>query len=73
MDTVIREGLNGQLVANGDATLLATAIDRVASRSAARSAAAIRQTVQEFAWPHIATAIIKEYEKTLASRTLRPE
>jgi hypothetical protein len=45
----------------------------VASRSAARSAAAIRQTVQEFAWPHIASAIIKEYEKTLTSQTLRPE
>ena len=70
MDTVIREGLNGQLVANGDATLLAKAIDRVASRSAARSAAAIRQTVQEFAWPHVATAIIGEYEKTLALRNL---
>jgi D-inositol-3-phosphate glycosyltransferase len=73
MDTVIREGLNGQLVANCDATSLATAIDRVASWSAARSAAAIRQTVQEFAWPHIASAIIKEYEKTLTSQTLRPE
>ena len=49
MDTVIRaDGLNDQLVTNGDATLLAKAIDRVASQSAARSAAAIRQTVQEF-------------------------
>jgi D-inositol-3-phosphate glycosyltransferase len=66
MDTVIREGLNGQLVANGDANLLARAIDRVASRSAARSAAAIRQTVQEFAWPHIASAIIGEYGEILS-------
>ena len=66
MDTVIREGLNGQLVANGDATLLAKAIDRVASRSAARSAAAIRQTVQEFAWPHIASAMIGEYGEILS-------
>ena len=66
MDTVIREGLNGQLVANGDATLLAKAIDRVASRSAARSVAAIRQTVQEFAWPHIASAMIGEYGEILS-------
>jgi D-inositol-3-phosphate glycosyltransferase len=66
MDTVIREGLNGQLVANGDAALLAKAIDRVASLSASRSAAAIRQTVQEFAWPHIATAIIGEYGEILS-------
>jgi D-inositol-3-phosphate glycosyltransferase len=66
MDTVIREGLNGQLAANGDATLLAEAIDRVASWSAARSAAAIRQTVQGFAWPHIASAIIGEYGKILS-------
>jgi glycosyltransferase involved in cell wall biosynthesis len=70
MDTVIREGLNGQLVANGDAALLAKAIDRVASRSAARSAAAIRQTVQEFAWPHIASAIIEEYGESLSSGNL---
>jgi D-inositol-3-phosphate glycosyltransferase len=67
MDTVIREGLNGQLVANGDAALLAKAIDRVASWSAARSAAAIRQTVLEFAWPHIASAIIEEYGEILSS------
>jgi len=66
MDTVIREGLNGPLVANGDATLLAKAIDRVASRSAARSVAAIRQTVQEFAWPHIASAMIGEYGEVLS-------
>jgi D-inositol-3-phosphate glycosyltransferase len=67
MDTVIRDGLNGQLVANGDAALLAKAIDRVASWSTARSAAAIRQTVQGFAWPHIASAIIGEYGEILSS------
>jgi D-inositol-3-phosphate glycosyltransferase len=47
-------------------TLLAKAIDRVASWSAARSAAAIRQIVPEFAWPHIATAIIGEYGEILS-------
>jgi D-inositol-3-phosphate glycosyltransferase len=70
MDTVIREGLNGQLVANGDAKLLAKAIDRMASVSRSRLSDAIRQTVQMFGWPNIASAIIKEYEETLAYRTL---
>ncbi|MCK7515210.1 MAG: glycosyltransferase [Desulfobacterales bacterium] len=47
MDTIIQEGLNGQLVANGDAKLLAKAIDKVTSLSPALSADAIRQTVQD--------------------------
>ena len=66
MDTIIQEGLNGQLIANGDAKLLAKAIESVASLSPARSADAIRQTVQQFAWPQIASAIVKEYEETLS-------
>jgi glycosyltransferase involved in cell wall biosynthesis len=70
MDAIIQEGLNGQLVANGDAKLLAKAIDRMASVSRSRLSDAIRQTVQMFGWPNIASAIIKEYEETLAYRTL---
>jgi D-inositol-3-phosphate glycosyltransferase len=66
MDTIIKEGQNGQLVASGDAKLLAEAIDKVTSLLPALSADAIRQTVQVFGWPNIASAIIKEYEKTLA-------
>ena len=66
MDTIIKEGQNGQLVANGDAKLLAEAIDKVTSLLPALSADAIRQTVQVFGWPNIASAIIKEYEKTMA-------
>jgi len=66
MDTIIKEGRNGQLVANDDAKLLAGAIDKVTSLYPAISAEAIRQTVQVFGWPNIASAIIKEYEKTLA-------
>jgi D-inositol-3-phosphate glycosyltransferase len=66
MDTIIKEGRNGQLVANGDAKSLAKAIDKVTSLLPAISADAIRQTVHVFGWPNIASAIIKEYEKTLA-------
>jgi D-inositol-3-phosphate glycosyltransferase len=65
MDTIIRDGQNGQLVANGNAKLLAKAIDRVTSLLPARSPDAIRQTVRVFSWPNIASEIIKEYEKAL--------
>ena len=71
MDTIIKEGQNGQLVENGDAKLLAAAIDQVTSLVPALSADAIRQTVQSFGWPTIASAIIKEYEKTLAMENLK--
>jgi D-inositol-3-phosphate glycosyltransferase len=71
MDTIIKEGQNGQLVGNGDAKLLAKAIDKVTSLSPALSVDAIRQTVQVFGWPNIASAIIKEYEETLALGNLK--
>jgi len=51
--------------------LLAKAIDKVTSLSPALSVDAIRQTVQVFGWPNIASAIIKEYEKTLALGNLK--
>jgi len=66
MDTLIKEGQNGRLVANGDAKLLAKAIDKVTSLLPALSADAIRQTVQMFGWPNIASAIVKEYGETLS-------
>jgi glycosyltransferase involved in cell wall biosynthesis len=71
MDTIIKEGQNGQLVGNGDAESLAKAIDKVTLLSPALSADAIRQTVQMFGWPNIAAAIIKEYEKTLVLGSLK--
>jgi D-inositol-3-phosphate glycosyltransferase len=71
MDTIIKEGQNGQLVGNGDAKLLAKAIDKVTSLSPALSVDAIRQAVQVFGWPNIASAIIKEYEETLALGNLK--
>ncbi|HSN24404.1 MAG TPA: hypothetical protein VLS45_09630, partial [Methylomicrobium sp.] len=61
---------NGQLVGNGDASSLAEAIDKVTSMSPALSVDSIRQTVKMFGWPNIASAIIKEYEETLAFRNL---
>jgi len=71
MDTLIKQGQNGQLVANGDAESLAKAIDKVASLSPALSVDAIRQTVQVFGWPNIASAIITEYEETLTLGNLK--
>jgi len=41
------------------------------SLSPALSADAIRQTVQVFGWPKIASAIIKEYEDALALGNLK--
>jgi glycosyltransferase involved in cell wall biosynthesis len=70
MDTIIQDGLNGQLEAKGDAKSLARAIDSVISWSPARSADAIRQSVLAFGWSNIASAIIKEYEETLALENL---
>jgi D-inositol-3-phosphate glycosyltransferase len=71
MDAIIKEGLNGQLVENGDAKLLAKAIDNVTSLLPARSADAIRQTVQLFGWSDIASAIVREYGETQASGILK--
>ncbi len=71
MDTIIKEGLNGQLVPNGDPKLLAKAIDRVTSQLPARSADAIRQTVLVFGWSNITSAIIREYGESLASGNLK--
>jgi len=71
MDTIIKEGQNGQLVGNADAQLLAKAIDDVTSLLPALSSDTIRQTVQVFGWPNIASAIIKEYEKALALGSLK--
>jgi len=71
MDAIIKDGQNGQLVANGDAKSLAKAIDNVTSLfPAARTTDAIRQTVQVFGWPNIASGIIKEYEATRAFENL---
>jgi glycosyltransferase involved in cell wall biosynthesis len=62
MDTIIKEGQNGQLVANGDAKMLAKAIDKVISLLPAISADAIRQTVRVFAG-RISPLQSSEYEK----------
>jgi hypothetical protein len=71
MDTIIKEGQNVQLVGIGDAKLLAKAIDKVTSLSPALSADVIRQTVQVFGWPNIASAIIKDYKETMALGNLK--
>jgi len=66
MDTIIEEGQNDQPAANGDAKSPAKAIDKVTSTLSARSANAIRQTVQVVGWSNNASAVIEEHQETPA-------
>lgn len=63
MDTIIRQGESGEIVANGSPLLLAAAIDRFLARrlNGGISAAAIRATVEGFAWSRVASAVVREY------------
>jgi phosphatidyl-myo-inositol alpha-mannosyltransferase len=57
---VVRDGLDGQLIAAGDALALAEALRRLALDPArrARMAAAARERAQRFAWPHVAAEVL---------------
>lgn len=63
MDSIIRQGESGEIVANGSPLLLAAAIDRFLARrlNGGISAAAIRATVEGFAWSRVASAVAREY------------
>jgi len=69
MDTIIKEGQNGQLALNGSAKSIAEAIDRMTFLLPSVSPNAIRKTVQMFGWPAIASAIVKEYDNTMTQRS----
>ncbi len=65
---VVRDGVDGQLVAAGDALALAEALRRVALDAAARErmAAAARERAERFAWTHVASEVFDCYEQAIA-------
>jgi D-inositol-3-phosphate glycosyltransferase len=67
METILREGETGSIVANGAPQLLEAGIEKLlgASCSGALSAADIRASVFGFGWNIVASAIIDEYETLL--------
>jgi phosphatidyl-myo-inositol alpha-mannosyltransferase len=68
---VVRDGLDGQLVAPGDPLALAEALRRLALDPArrARMAAAARERAERFAWPHVAAEVLDCYEQAIAVGT----
>ena len=73
---VVRDGLDGQLVAPGDALALAEALRRLALDPAHRErmSAAARERAERFAWPHVAAEVLGCYEQAIAlgARARRP-
>ncbi|MGO8904666.1 MAG: lysylphosphatidylglycerol synthase domain-containing protein [Solirubrobacteraceae bacterium] len=65
---VVRGGLDGQLVAAGDAVGFAEALRRLALDPArrARMACAARERAERFAWPHVAAEVLDSYEHAIA-------
>ena len=65
---VVRDGVDGRLVAAGDALALAEALRELALDPArrARMAAAARERAERFAWPHVASEVLDCYEQALA-------
>ncbi len=72
---VVRDGIDGQLVAPGDALSLAEALRRLALDPARRTrmAVAARERAERFAWPHVAAEVIDCYEqaRSVASSATR--
>ncbi len=67
METILREGETGRVVANGAPQLLAAGIEKFLANGVAGepSVAAIRESVLRFGWDHVATAIIDQYATLL--------
>jgi phosphatidyl-myo-inositol alpha-mannosyltransferase len=65
---VVRDGLDGLLVAPGDALALAEALRRLAldERMRVRMATSARERAERFAWPHVAAEVLDCYEQALA-------
>ena len=62
---VLRDGLDGLLVAPGDALALAESLRRLALDEDTRAAmaAAARERAERFAWPHVAAEVLDCYEQ----------
>jgi phosphatidyl-myo-inositol alpha-mannosyltransferase len=65
---VVRDGVDGLLVPPGDALALAEALRRLAldHPRRARMAAAARERVERFAWPHVAAEVLDSYEHAIS-------
>jgi phosphatidyl-myo-inositol alpha-mannosyltransferase len=65
---VVRDGLDGQLVAAGDPLALAESLRTLAFDGARRErmARAARERAQRFAWPHVAAEVLDSYEQAVA-------
>jgi phosphatidyl-myo-inositol alpha-mannosyltransferase len=64
---VVRDGLDGLLVAPGDALALAEALRALALDPALRTrmARCARERAERFAWPHVAAEVLDSYEQAL--------
>lgn len=65
---VLRDGIDGQLVAPGDPVALAQELRRLAlePERRARMALAARERAERFAWPHVAAEVLDCYEQAIA-------
>ncbi len=65
---VVRDGVDGQLVAAGDPLALAEALRQMALDRAKRErmALAARERAERFAWPHVAAEVLDCYEQAIA-------
>ena len=65
---VVRDGIDGQLVASGDPLALAEALRRLALDRGRRErmAVAARERAERFAWPHVAAEVLDTYERAVA-------
>jgi phosphatidylinositol alpha-mannosyltransferase len=65
---VVRDGVDGELVAPGDPLAMAEALRRLALEPArrARMARAARERAERFSWPHVAREVADSYEEALA-------
>jgi len=65
---VVRDGLDGELVAAGDPVALAEALRRLALDPGRRAqmATAARERAERFAWPHVAAEVLDCYEQAIA-------
>jgi phosphatidylinositol alpha-mannosyltransferase len=74
---VVRDGVDGQLVAAGDPIALAEALRRLALDRPLRErmALAARERAERYAWPHVAAEVLDCYEQAvaLASTAQRPD
>jgi phosphatidyl-myo-inositol alpha-mannosyltransferase len=64
---VVRDGVDGRLVAPGDPLALAEALRRLAldGRRRERMAVAARERAERFAWPHVAAEVLDSYEHAI--------